>query len=33
MKELYIVGGTAWNRYAFEANAGIPKTFQQLPFL
>eukprot|EP00536_Pseudo-nitzschia_multiseries_P000929 jgi/Psemu1/282665/fgenesh1_pg.11_\ len=33
MKELYIVGGTAWNRYAFEANAGIPKTLQELPFL
>jgi len=33
MKELYGVGGTAWNRYAFEANNGIPKTLQQLPFL
>lgn len=33
MKELYIIGGTAWNRYAFEANAGIPKTVKQLPFL
>ncbi|VEU41587.1 unnamed protein product [Pseudo-nitzschia multistriata] len=33
MKELYIIGGTAWNRYAYEANAGIPKTVQQLPFL
>lgn len=33
MKELYIVGGTAWNRYAFVANEGIPKNVQQLPFL
>lgn len=33
MKELYINGGTAWNRYAFAANAGIPKTVQQLPTL
>uniref|UniRef100_A0A7S4EP78 Uncharacterized protein n=1 Tax=Pseudo-nitzschia australis TaxID=44445 RepID=A0A7S4EP78_9STRA len=33
MKELYINGGTAWNRYAFAANTGIPKTVQQLPIL
>jgi len=33
MKELYTIGGTAWNRYAFVANEGIPKTVQQLPFL
>mmetsp|Transcript_23946 Transcript_23946/g.50925 ORF Transcript_23946/g.50925 Transcript_23946/m.50925 type:complete len:260 (+) Transcript_23946:33-812(+) len=33
MKELYIIGGTAWNRYAFVANEGIPKTLQQLPTL
>jgi len=33
MKELYVIGGTAWNRYAFVANEGIPKALQQLPLL
>ena len=33
MKELYVIGGTAWNRYAFVANEGIPKTLQKLPIL
>lgn len=33
MKELYTVGGTAWNRYAFVANEGTPKTVQKLPYL
>lgn len=33
MKELYVIGGNAWNRYAFVANEGIPKTVQKLPIL
>ena len=33
MKELYLIGGNAWNRYAFVANEGIPKTLAQLPYL
>ena len=33
MRELYTIGGNAWNQYAFVANEGIPKTLQQLPYL
>jgi hypothetical protein len=33
MKELYIAGGTAWNRYVFAANDGLPVTLNKLPFL
>ena len=33
MKELYIAGGTAWNRYIFAANEGLPVTLSKLPYL
>jgi hypothetical protein len=33
MKELYIAGGTAWNRYVFAANDGLPVTLSKLPYL
>lgn len=33
MKELYITGGTAWNKYAFLANEGIPSSLKKLPYL
>lgn len=33
MRELYVIGGNAWNSYAYVANGGIPKTLQQLPLL
>jgi hypothetical protein len=33
MKELYIAGGTAWNRYVFAANDGLPVTLNKLPYL
>ena len=33
MKELYIAGGTAWNRYIFAANDGLPVTLNKLPYL
>jgi len=33
MRELYLTGGNAWNRYAFVANEGLPKTVQRLPLL
>jgi hypothetical protein len=33
LKELYIAGGTAWNRYVFAANDGLPVTFNKLPYL
>jgi hypothetical protein len=33
MKELYVAGGTAWNRYVFAANDGLPVTLNKLPYL
>jgi hypothetical protein len=33
MKELYIVGGTSWNRYVFAANDGLPVALKKLPYL
>ena len=33
LKELYIQGGTAWNRYIFAANDGLPVQLQKLPYL
>jgi hypothetical protein len=33
LKELYIAGGTAWNRYVFAANDGLPVTLNKLPYL
>ena len=33
MKELYVQGGTAWNRYVFAANDGLPVQLTKLPYL
>ena len=33
MKELYIEGGNAYNRYIFAANDGLPVQLKKLPFL
>jgi hypothetical protein len=33
MKELYIEGGTAWNRYIYAANDGLPLSLQKLVYL
>ncbi len=33
LKELYIAGGTTWNRYVFIANDGLPITLSKLPYL
>jgi hypothetical protein len=32
-KELFIQGGTAWNRYIFAANEGLPVQLSKLPYL
>jgi hypothetical protein len=33
LKELYIAGGTAYNKYVFAANDGLPVTLNKLPYL
>lgn len=33
LKELYIAGGSAWNRYVFATNDGLPVTLNKLPYL
>ena len=33
MKELYIIGGTSWNKYAYLANEGLPIQVLKLPYL
>ena len=33
MKELYIIGGTSWNKYIFAANDGLPVSLNKLPYL
>lgn len=33
LKELYIAGGTSWNRYVFAANDGLPVKLNKLPYL
>jgi hypothetical protein len=33
LKELYIQGGTVWNRYIFYANEGLPVQLTKFPFL
>lgn len=33
MKQLYLQGGQAWNRYIFAANDGLPVQLNKLPYL
>jgi hypothetical protein len=33
MKELYLEGGAAWNRYIYAANDGLTLSLQKLPYL
>eukprot|EP00980_Cylindrotheca_fusiformis_P023865 scaffold11076_cov122-Cylindrotheca_fusiformis.AAC.9 len=33
MKQLYIHGGQAWNRYVFAANDGLPVQMKKIPYL
>jgi hypothetical protein len=33
MKELYIIGGTSWNKYVYLANEGLPIKVLKLPYL
>jgi hypothetical protein len=33
IKELYIIGGTSWNKYIFAANDGLPVSLNKLPYL
>jgi len=33
MKQLYLQGGQAWNRYIFAANDGLPVQLKKLPYL
>ncbi|OEU16830.1 hypothetical protein FRACYDRAFT_269118 [Fragilariopsis cylindrus CCMP1102] len=33
MKELYIIGGTSWNKYVYLANEGLPVQVLKLPYL
>lgn len=33
MKQLYVQGGQAWNRYVFAANEGLPVQLKKLPYL
>jgi hypothetical protein len=33
MKQLYIIGGTSWNKYVYLANEGLPIKVLKLPYL